>query len=84
MGDATVKLFATIQKLPREIQLLALAAAFILQSEALGFDTNDAYAAVTNLMKDPLTRSGRGSQFDAMKWHISEELAPDATNSTVV
>lgn len=69
-----VKLFATIQNQPRETQLLALAAAFVIQSEALGFPANDAYAAVVNLMKDPLNASGRDHRFDAMKFHIQTEL----------
>lgn len=69
-----VKLFATIQNAPRETQLLALAAAFVIQAEALEFSTSDTYAAVVNLMKDPLNASGRDHRFDAMKFHIRTEL----------
>lgn len=69
-----VQLFATIQKQPRETQLLALAAAFVIQADAMGFSTSDTYSAVVNLMKDPLTASGRAVQFDAMKYHIETEL----------
>lgn len=69
-----VKLFATVQNMPRETQLLALAAAFVIQSEALGFPTNDAYAAIINLMKDPTNASGRDHRFDAMRFHIQTEL----------
>lgn len=69
-----VKLFATIQNEPRETQLLALAAAFVIQAEALEFSTSDTYAAVVNLMKDPLNASGRDHRFDAMKFHIRTEL----------
>jgi hypothetical protein len=43
-------------------------------SEALQFETGDAYAAVTNLMKDPTNASGRDHRFDAMKFHIRTEL----------
>lgn len=69
-----VKLFATIQKSRPEVQLLSLAAAFVIMSETLRFNTNDAYASVVNLMKDPVNATGRGHQFDAMKWHLETEL----------
>jgi len=74
VAEATVKLFATIQKQPREVQLLALAAAFVIQSEALRFDTGEAYQAITNLMKDNTHASGRDHRFDAMAFHIRTEL----------
>lgn len=77
-----VKLFATIQNAPKETQLLALAAAFVLQAEALGFSTSDTYTAVINLMKDPLNASGREARFDAMKFHISTELDEKGGNYT--
>lgn len=61
------------------MQLLALAAAFVIQSEALHFDTGDAYQAIVNLMKDPTNASGRDHRFDAMAFHIRTEL--DSTSN---
>lgn len=69
-----VKLFATIQNQPRETQLLALAAAFVLQAEAFRFPTSDMFAAVVNLMRDPSNPSQREHRFDAMKFHLETEL----------
>lgn len=74
VGSAMVKLFAAVQNLPKEVQLLALASAFVLESEVLRFFTSDTYAAVVNLMKDEKTSSRRGLQFDAMKFHLETEL----------
>lgn len=74
VGAETVKIFATLQKLPREVQLLSLAAGFVLMSEVLHFGVTDTMGAVINLMKDPTTASGRGLQFDAMKFHLATEL----------
>lgn len=72
--------FAAVQKQPREVQLLALAAAFVIQSEALGFPANDAYAAVINLMKDKTHASGRDHRFDAMAFHVKTELDQGGSN----
>lgn len=69
-----VQLFATVQNQPKEVQLLSLAASFIIMSEALGFATSDAYTAITQLMKDTRNASGRESRFDAMKYHVETEL----------
>lgn len=74
VGDSMVRLFKTVESQPRETQLLALAAAFVLMSEAFDFPATDTFQAVTNLMKDPLTSSGKGLQFDAMKFHLQTEL----------
>lgn len=77
VAQACVQLFDRIQHLPREIQLLALAGAFVLMSKALRFDSNDTYQAITNLMKDPKNSSGMLAQFDAMRFHIETELSGD-------
>lgn len=74
VGSAMVELFATLQKKRPELQLLALASAFILVAETFQFPTNDTYAAVVNLWKDPMTSSGKGLQWDAMAYHLRTEL----------
>lgn len=73
-----VRLFDLIQSQPKEHQLLALAGAFVLAAEAFKFSAQDAFQAVKNLMADPTTSTGLGVQFDAMKWHLEEELAHDS------
>lgn len=78
VAKACVLLFDRIQHLPKDQQLLALAGAFVLMSMALRFPAQDAFTAVKNLMRDPLTASGLGLQFDAMRWHLEDELAHDA------
>lgn len=79
VARACVLLFDTVQSLPKEDQLLALAGAFVLMSSAFKFPAFDAFNAVKNLMADPTTSTGLGVQFDAMKWHLQTELANDAS-----
>lgn len=70
-----VLLFDRVQSEPRkEEQLLALAAAFLLMAEAMGLDAQDAFVAVKNMMADPMRASGVFHQFDAIKYHLKQEL----------
>lgn len=78
VARACVLLFDRIQALPKEHQLLALAGAFVLMASAFKFPAQEAFTAVKNLMADPNTSTGLGIQFDAMKWHLEDELAHDA------
>lgn len=77
VADACVRLFDRIQDLPKEHQLLAFAGAFVLMADAYGFNPQDTFTAVKNLMADPMTSTGLGIQFDAMRWHLQDELAHD-------
>ncbi len=76
VAKVCVKAFDAVQgeTYTPEQQLLGLCAAFILMAEACQFNTNDAYAAVTKLMRDSLHSSGRDHRFDAMRFHIENEL----------
>lgn len=74
VAAACVKVFDAIQLLPKHVQLLGLAAAFILTSNASGFPAQDAYTATKNLMYDPTTRTGIAPQFQAMDYHLKTEV----------
>lgn len=74
MASNAVKIFDRIQTLPAEEQILATAASFILLCAASGVPAQDAFTAVTNLMKDPLHASGMDHRFAAMKMHIEDDL----------
>lgn len=69
-----VHIFDRVQHLPKHIQLLSLAAAFILTATASGIPAQDAFTATKNLMYDPLTPSGIAPQFQAMKFHLETEV----------
>jgi hypothetical protein len=69
-----VEIFAALQKKRPELQLLALASAFVLMAETFNYPTNDTYSAVVNLWRDPLTASGKGLQWDAMAYHLRTEI----------
>lgn len=78
VAKATVRLFDRIQSLPKEIQLLALAAAFVLMSETYQFPTNDTYSAVKRLMRDKFHSERVDHRFAAMKFHLKDTLSDDA------
>jgi hypothetical protein len=69
-----VRILDRIQTAPPEVQLLALASCFQILLEVTGYNPQDALAAVVNLMKDPKHSSRRDHRFDAMKYHVKEEL----------
>lgn len=77
VAQACAALFSTVQGLAKEVQILALAAAFTIICEATKLPPRDAHEAVNNLMYDPLTANGRALQFDAMRYHLDTELLPD-------
>lgn len=77
VASATVNIFDRIQGLPKEIQLLALACAFILTADASGIPAQDAFTASKNLMVDPNTQTGLGREFQAMRHHLRTELFAD-------
>jgi hypothetical protein len=72
-----VYLFDRVQNEPKEQQLLALAAAFLLMAEATGIPAQDAFVAVKNMMADPMRASGIFHQFDAIKYHLKNEILAD-------
>lgn len=51
-----------------------MACAFILMAETCRLPAQDAFAAATNLMKDPLTSTGRHPTFDAMRFHLETDI----------
>lgn len=71
---AMVKAFNAIQLLPKEVQVLALAAAFSLLIDVTKLPPQDAHVAVRNLMRDPLNPHGIAPQFSAMQYHLETEL----------
>lgn len=74
VADTCVHIFDRIQGLPKELQVLGLAAAFLLTADASRIPAQDAFTAVKNLMANPLTASGLDLQFQAMKFHLETEL----------
>lgn len=74
VATTCVSIFDRIQDRPKHLQLLALASAFILLSGACNIPAQDVFAAATNVMKDPLTSTGLGLQFQAMRYHLDTEL----------
>jgi hypothetical protein len=74
VAEATVLIFDRIQGLPKYLQLLALACAFLLVAETSGIPAQDAFTASKNLMVDPSTKTGLGLRFQAMKHHLATEV----------
>lgn len=74
VAKAMVNLFSTLQQLPKEIQLLALAAAFSLMIDVTKLPPQDAHTAVKNLMRDEANPTRMAPQFDAMRFHLETEL----------
>lgn len=69
-----VRIFDRIQTWPKESQVLALAAAFILACDACRLPPQDAFQVVKNQMHDSLTASGMAPQFRAVKYHLETEV----------
>lgn len=69
-----VNIFDRIQGLGREKQLLGLACAFSLMAAASDIPEQDVFTAAKNLMVDPMTSSGQGLQFQAMKYHLLTDV----------
>lgn len=74
VAKGCVRVFDRVQEMPKHIQLLSLAAAFILTANASGIPAQDAFTATKNLMYDPLTRSGIAPEFQAMDFHLKTEV----------
>lgn len=74
VAKACVKVFSLLQEMPPEVQILAQGASFVLLCSAAGVPAQDAFTAVTNLMKDPIASEGLDPKFAAMRFHIREEL----------
>ncbi len=68
------KLFSANQDQETAVQLLALAASFIILSDACRIPAQDVFSAVANLMYDPIHSSGRKHQFDAMRFYLKEDV----------
>lgn len=84
VAKATVKVFDAIQHLKKEIQLHAMAAAFVLLASALNFNPQEAFTATKNLMVDKTTSSGLDIRFDAMRFHAAEDLTHEASDAGLV
>ncbi len=69
-----VRIFSAIENFPRELQLMALAAAFVLLSDATSIPAQDAMTATKNLMADPMTSTGLAPQFQAMRFHLNTDV----------
>jgi hypothetical protein len=74
VADLCVSIFDRIQQRRKEHQLLGLAAAFTLLCDACKVPAQDVFAAVKNLMADPMTSTGLAPQFQAMRFHLRTEV----------
>lgn len=77
VADACVAIFDRLQGLPKEMQILALAAAFLLSTDASRIPAQEAFTATKNLMFCERTSSKLDLQFQAMKFHLDTELLTD-------
>lgn len=76
VANGCVNIFDKVQRFPKAIQLLSLACSFILLCDASGVPAQDVFTAGKNLMADPLTQTGLGLQFQAMRYHLNTEVLP--------
>lgn len=74
VADACVAVFDRLQGLPKELQILAFAAAFILSTDASGIPAQEAFTATKNLMFCERTASKLDLQFQAMQYHLRTDL----------
>lgn len=74
VATAMVSIFDRLQGLRNEVQLLALAGAFSLMSEVTDISPSDAGTVVSNLMRDQTTATRRELRFQAMRFHLNDEL----------
>lgn len=77
VADACVAVFDRLQGLPKETQILALAAAFLLSTDASRIPAQEAFTATKNLMFCERTASKLDLQFQAMKFHLNTDLLED-------
>jgi hypothetical protein len=70
-GEATMGALDGIQRFPREAQVLASAALFVLMCERFGLDVQDMMSATSNLMNHA---SGRRPEFAAVAAYMAGEL----------
>lgn len=74
VAATTVRIFDRIQDFPKEVQVLSIAAAFLLAAEASGVSPQEAWQAVSNIMRDPTHATGRHAKFAAMLYHLKTEV----------
>lgn len=74
VARATVSIFDRIQGMPKAVQLLGLACAFILTASVSGINAQDAFTASKNLMADPLGEQGLSRDFAAMRFHLDTDV----------
>lgn len=70
-----VQVFNAIQGLSKEVQAMALAAAFTLLTEVVRAPAQDVFTATKNLMYDPVNPYRIAPQFSAMQFHLETEVA---------
>lgn len=80
VANSTVDLFDALKKITQDPaeQLLILAAAFVLLMEATKQNAYDVFVTIKNLMADAHHAERRDHRFAAMKYHLEEDLLPDA------
>lgn len=81
VARATVRVLDALQHFykRKSEQVMALAAAFVLLTEATGVEPYEAYTAVKNLMVDDQHSDQRDHRFAAVKYHIENEVLYDGT-----
>lgn len=82
VARATVRIFDALQTYykRKSEQLMALAAAFVLMTEATGTEPYEAFTAVKNLMVDETHTDRRDHRFAAVKYHLENEVLYDDTD----
>ena len=74
VASAAIRALDRIQALPREVQVLALASAFLLTCTVADVPAQDAFTASKNLMYDPMTQTGIAPQFQGVQRYLEEEV----------
>lgn len=74
--QACVKVFDRIQKWSPEEQAIALACSFLILCRAMKVEPQDVFTVCSNLMYDPLHSSRMDHRFDAMRWHLENQVLP--------
>lgn len=74
VAKACVKVFDRIQKWTAEEQAIALACSFLILCRAMKVKPQEVFTVSENLMYDPIHSSRVDHRFDAMSWHLKEQV----------
>lgn len=71
---ACVKVFDRIQQWKPEEQAIALACSFLILCRAMKVEPQDVFTVSQNLMYDPVNANRVDHRFDAMRWHLENQV----------